>query len=190
MTSKSKEYIYYVDEDGKPSGETKEKLSAHSADTMLHAAFSCYVFNEDGKFLVTQRASSKKVWPGMWTNSCCGHPAPDESMEDAIKRRSEYELGLKVEEIQCVMPKYTYKTPPYKGIVEHEFCPVYTAIATSEVVLNKDEVKDYKWVDWDWYLEQLKTDPNDYSKIVGEDSPKWSWWAKDQLKKLCEVSQF
>ena len=83
------ERIYYVDNNDQQTGESDEKLHAHHADTKLHAAFSCYIFNDKGQLLVTKRAETKKVWPDVWTNSCCGHPHPDESREDAVKRRSQ-----------------------------------------------------------------------------------------------------
>jgi isopentenyl-diphosphate Delta-isomerase len=185
------ENIYYVDEHDSATGEIHEKLAAHNASTKLHAAFSCYVFNDKGQFLVTQRAHTKKVWHGVWTNTCCGHPAPGESREDAITRRLKYELGMTVQNLQLVLPEYIYKTPPYNGIIEHEYCPVYIAIADSEPVPNPDEVEDYKWVEWKWFLEQTENDSNDYSSFkdsvpddeeLGKNNlPKWSWWCKDQL---------
>ncbi len=188
------ENIYFVDENDKPTGEVSEKLAAHNSDTKLHAAFSCYVFNEDGQFLVTQRAHVKKVWHGVWTNTCCGHPFPDESREDAIARRLQYELGMTIKDMKLVLPKYIYKTPPYNGVVEHEYCPVYIATAASEPKPNPDEVEDYKWVDWGWYTDQLRNDSNDYSMFkdsipkdveLGKNGiPKWSWWCKDQLQYL------
>jgi len=85
------EQIVFVDENGQPNGEVGPKLESHTANTRLHLAFSCYIFRKsDNKFLVTQRALSKKVWPGVWTNSVCGHPAPGEAIEDAIRRRASY----------------------------------------------------------------------------------------------------
>jgi len=179
-----KETIYFVDENDIPTGEVSEKLAAHNANTKLHAAFSCYVFNKKGQFLVTQRANSKKVWPGVWTNSFCGHPKPKESREDAIKRRAEYELGMKVKDITLIVPKYIYKTPPYNGIIEHEFCPIYVAFIDGPLTPNKDEVENYKWVAWDWYSEQLKNDTNDYSNLSSPKAPVWSWWCKDQFSEI------
>lgn len=178
------ESVYYVDENDCPTGETAEKYAAHHAKTKLHAAFSCYVFNEKGEFLVTKRADSKKVWPGVWTNSVCGHPAPGESRENALVRRLDYELGMKVKDIKLVVPKYIYKTPPYNGIVEHEFCPIYVATASSEPIPNPDEVGEFEWVDWSWYVEQTDQDGDDYSSPDEPGSPKWSWWCKDQLRHL------
>jgi len=178
------EQIVFVDKEDEPTGEVGEKLASHHSNTKLHAAFSCYVFNEKGEFLITKRASVKKVWPNVWTNTCCGHPGPGESREDAIKRRLQYELGMTVKSIRLIVPKYIYKTPPYNGIIEHEFCPVYVAIATNEPLLNPDEVSEYRWVTWKWFLEQTAKDTNDYSDPQAKDAPVWSWWCKDQLKHI------
>lgn len=169
------EQIVLVDKTGQAIGSA-EKLATHTADTPLHLAFSCYVFNDEGKFLVTQRAGVKKVWPDVWTNSCCGHPAPGESMEQAIRRRLTYELGMTVTEIILLVPDYTYRTTPYNGIIEHEFCPIYAALALTEPVPNSEEVSDYKWMDWPEYVMQSQSDSSD----------KWSWWCKDQLNHIRE----
>lgn len=168
------ELIQYVDEHGRPTGETEEKLAAHHAHTRRHLAFSCYVFDAEGRFLVTQRALSKKVWPGVWTNSCCGHPGPGESFEHAIRRRLYDELGItNVTDLQCLLPEYTYVTPPFQGIIENEFCPVYFARLASDVVPNPAEVEAYKWLTWDEYKTWLHQEPESFS-----------YWCKDQLALL------
>ncbi len=97
------EQVVLVDDAGTPIGAA-DKLTVHSADTPLHLAFSCHVYNEDGKVLVTRRAVTKLTWPGVWTNSFCGHPAPGESMEDAIVRRAERELRLTITDLEVVLP--------------------------------------------------------------------------------------
>jgi isopentenyl-diphosphate delta-isomerase len=172
MNNLHDERIVFVDKNGVPTGETGPKLDSHNADTKLHLAFSCYVFNDRGEFLVTQRAHGKKVWPGVWTNSVCGHPAPGESIKEAIKRRLKFELGMTAKDFQVIVPKYTYKTSPYKGIIEHEFCPVFVARATSAPIPNPDEVEAYKWVKWEAYVAAAEADTKDV----------YSWWCKDQLK--------
>ncbi len=166
------EKVVLVDERGKPTGKTLPKLAAHHADTLLHLAFSCYVFNNKGEFLVTQRAKSKRVWPGVWTNSVCGHPAPDEDIVDAIKRRLKYELGMEASEFEIILPNYRYRTPPFNGIIENEFCPIYAARAVGAVHPNPEEVADYKWVKWENFIEEAKNDTTDV----------YSWWCKDQIR--------
>jgi len=174
MSDQNQELIVYVNKDGTPTGETAPKLDAHTATTRLHAAFSCYVFNKDGKFLVTQRAYSKKVWPGVWTNSVCGHLAPNETCEKAILRRAKYELGAKVKDIKVILPTYIYKTPPVNGIIENEFCPVYLARIDSNIFPNPEEVENYKWISWSNFCKHIKNDTKNM----------WSFWCKDQIKRF------
>lgn len=174
------EQIIFVNPDGTPTGEVGPKLASHTANTKMHLAFSCYIFRtSDKKFLLTERALSKKVWPGVWTNSVCGHPAPGETIEDAIRRRADFEIGVKdIQNIQCLLPNYTYTTPPYNGIIENEFCPVYLAYTDAEPVLNPDEVENYEWISWPEYAAKLTDPAND--EIM-------SYWAKDQYQQLKEL---
>ncbi|HSE61102.1 MAG TPA: isopentenyl-diphosphate Delta-isomerase [Candidatus Saccharimonadales bacterium] len=175
----AEEAIVFVDRQGRPTGKTGPKLESHTATTQLHLAFSCYVFNSKGQHLVTRRAYNKKVWPGVLTNSVCGHPAPGEDIEHAIRRRAAYELGLKIAGITCILPRYTYRTPPFQGIIENEFCPVYTAIAQNKLQPNPKEVAEYIWLDWRDYAAALQTNAHEYS-----------YWAKDQYNYLSASKQF
>lgn len=159
------EYICYVDETGRRTGETSEKLSAHTADTKRHLAFSIFLFDTNRRVLVTRRAAHKKVWPGVLTNSCCGHPGPGELIEDAIRRRCAYELGIEeVSDIICFAPDFTYISPLYNGIIENEFCPVYGGIIDAASVLpNPDEVSDAFWMEWQGWKDALNSRPEEYS---------------------------
>lgn len=163
--------IVLVDEQGNPIG-TAPKLQSHNKNTPLHLAFSCYVFSEKGEFLLTQRAKSKKVFPGVWTNSLCGHPALGEKIEDAIKRRLGFELGLSSKKIELAIPDFKY-TAEMNGIVENEFCPVYLARVSGKPTPNKEEVEDYSWVKWDDFLREIESNPEGYSV-----------WAVAQTKQL------
>lgn len=49
-------------------------LMSNINEGLLHRAFSVFLFNEDGKLLLQQRADEKITFPNMWTNTCCSHP--------------------------------------------------------------------------------------------------------------------
>jgi isopentenyl-diphosphate delta-isomerase len=170
------EQIVFVHQDGTPNGEVGPKLASHNRQTRLHLAFSCYIVRKsDGKLLITKRALHKKVWPSVWTNSFCGHVSPNETVDAALQRRAEYELGLTtLEAVKMVMPDYTYKTPPYNGIIEHEFCPIFIAYTNDTPQLNPDEVAAFAWVDVAQYEQQL----------LGDRANTFSWWAKDQYQHI------
>ncbi|WP_127573052.1 isopentenyl-diphosphate Delta-isomerase [Georgenia faecalis] len=139
------ERVILLAEDGTPVG-VADKAEVHTRSTPLHLAFSCHIRDARGQVLVTRRALSKKTWPGVWTNSLCGHPAPGESFESAIARRAHEELGLELTDIRMVLPDFRYRAVDASGVVENEICPVFTARAGSELAPNPAEVMDYTWV--------------------------------------------
>ncbi|KRB35724.1 UNVERIFIED_CONTAM: isopentenyl-diphosphate Delta-isomerase [Microbacterium sp. SLM126] len=152
------DYVVLLDDEGRAIG-TAPKSSVHGTDTALHLAFSCHVVNEDGQVLVTRRALDKKTWPGVWSNSFCGHPKPAEPVLTAVHRRAEFELGIALEDIELALPLFRYRATDTNGIVEHEVCPVYTALTRDEPVLNPLEVVDARWVDPGELAASLQTTP-------------------------------
>jgi isopentenyl-diphosphate delta-isomerase len=140
------ERVVLLDNDGKIVGSA-DKATVHTTDTPLHLAFSCHVFDAQSRVLVTRRALTKLTWPGVWTNSFCGHPAPDETTEQAIARRASDELGITVSSIELVLPDFRYRAIDASGIVENEICPVYRAISTDAVAASPAEVSEWEWVD-------------------------------------------
>lgn len=140
------EFVVLAAEDGTPVG-TEDKATVHSVSTPLHLAFSTHVYDDDGRMLITRRALSKRTWPGVWTNSFCGHPAPGEPTEEAVLRRAERELGLRLDSVELRLPDFRYRAVDASGIVEHEICPVYTARAASAVTPREDEVMEVQWAD-------------------------------------------
>ena len=140
------ELVVLLDEDGRAVG-TADKAGVHDADTPLHLAFSCYLFDDAGNVLVTQRALHKRTFPGVWTNSCCGHPAPGEPLDDAVRRRVEQELGTTVTDLRLVLPRFRYRAEQ-DGVVENEMCPVFVGSASGTVSADPDEVADARWEPW------------------------------------------
>lgn len=139
------EHVILLDKDGVASG-TQEKYAAHHAETPLHLAFSSWLFNARGECLLTRRSLHKKAWPGVWTNSVCGHPQSGEDFTAAVIRRCQFEVGATVDAIAPVYPEFRYCETDPSGIVENEICPVFAARVTTPLAVNADEVMDYQWV--------------------------------------------
>ena len=120
------ELVVLCTEDGHKAG-TALKAEVHTASTPLHFAFSAWLFDDCGNVLLTRRALNKLTWPGVWTNSFCGHPGPDETFEEALVRRASEELGTTVKKIESVLPSFRYRAVDASGIVENEICSVFFA---------------------------------------------------------------
>lgn len=141
------EYVVLLDDDGHEVGRLA-KADVHHDATPLHLGFSCYLFDDVGRALLTRRALGKQTWPGVWTNSFCGHPGPGEAVEDAVRRRAERELGVRNLDPVCVLPEFRYRAVAPDATVENEICPVYCARATGEVWPADDEIMDSRWASW------------------------------------------
>ncbi|MCU6208923.1 isopentenyl-diphosphate Delta-isomerase [Enterobacter cloacae] len=152
------EHVILVDDQGMVIG-TQEKYAAHTSHTPLHLAFSSWLFNAKGECLITRRALSKKAWPGVWTNSVCGHPQSGEAIDQAIVRRCRYEVGAEITGITPVAAEFRYCETDPSGIVENEICPVFAARITNELTINSDEVMAYEWVDLEALFQALDATP-------------------------------
>jgi isopentenyl-diphosphate Delta-isomerase len=171
----AEERVVLVDDDGNAVG-TAPKATVHHEATPLHLAFSCYVFSDGGRLLLTRRALHKPTWPGVWTNSFCGHPGPGEDVYASVHRRAEQELGTRVEALQLTLPTFRYDATMANGVMENELCPVFTATATDEVRADPAEVVEAVWVDWASFRDEVLAGRRDVSP-----------WSVLQVRALAEA---
>ena len=171
------EHVILVNEDNEPIG-TAPKAEVHHADTPVHRAFSCFVFNRRGELLLQQRALHKVTWPGIWSNSCCGHPLPDEVYEDAVHRRLADELGMTGVALQLALPDYRYRAEMF-GVVENEFCPVWIGFSDATPEPNPDEVAAVQYRPWSDFLAATRANAEPFYQQL---SP----WCKEETQLLTE----
>ena len=166
------ELVVLLSEDGSVLGSTP-KATVHHRETPLHLAFSCYVFDAAGAVLVTRRALHKPTWPGAWTNSVCGHPAPGETPADAVHRRALSELGLHLVDVRRALPGFRYRAVMPNGVVENEICPVFVARTADVVRPDPGEVAATEWVPWPEFRASVLDGTRDVSP-----------WCVDQVRSL------
>jgi geranylgeranyl diphosphate synthase, type I len=146
---RDEDLVELVDEGGRVVGHAA-RATIHHTNTPRHRAFSVYLTDAAGRVLLTRRALSKLTWPGVWSNSSCGHPRPGETDLAAIHRRVREELGVEVMDVEVMLPDFGYTATDPHGLVENEDCPVYRAVIVDTAVLrpDPDEVMDYQWLTW------------------------------------------
>ncbi|MCX8008980.1 MAG: isopentenyl-diphosphate Delta-isomerase, partial [Patescibacteria group bacterium] len=148
---------------------TAPKATVHTKDTPLHRGFSLFVFNKRKEFLVTQRSFKKKTFPGVWSNTVCGHPAPQERPEKAAIRRLKEELGMTLQSILFVTD-YRYRFSDSNGTVENEICPVFIGISDDTPQVNPSEIESYYWIPWENFLQDIQLRPSLYSPWCREEA--------------------
>ncbi len=152
--SASEELVVLVNDRNEPIG-SHAKTTVHNSRTPLHRGFSAFLFRGNGDVLLQQRARSKKTWPLVWSNSCCGHPGPGERVEDAVRRRVRSELGIRdVDGLRVMLPDYRYRAE-HLGVVENEICPVLVGRIGDVLDPNPDEVEATEWVPWESFMDRV-----------------------------------
>jgi isopentenyl-diphosphate delta-isomerase len=128
-----------VDEHGVTIG-TAEKLAAHQPPGQLHRAFSVFLFDERGRLLLQQRALGKYHSPGVWSNTCCGHPYPGEAPFAAAARRTYEELGVSPSLLaEAGTVRYNHPDPD-SGLVEQEYNHLFVGMVQSPLAPDPEEV--------------------------------------------------
>ena len=154
-----KEEVILVDTNDVPIG-TMPKMEAHEK-AILHRAFSVFILNKEGQLMLQQRALSKYHSPGLWTNTCCSHQRLGETNIEAGTRRLQEEMGFKtpLEELFS----FVYKAPFDNGLTEHEFDHVILGYYDSEPIINHEEVANWKWMNLEEIIKEIKTNPDNYT---------------------------
>lgn len=135
------EALILVDAEDRETG-TAEKLDAHRRG-LLHRAFSVIVWDRAGRLLLQKRAATKYHSGGLWTNACCGHPRPGESIEAAARRRLVEEMGFScpLEWLGTVQ----YRALFDNGLIEHEIVHVLRGTYDGPVTPSPTEADGYQW---------------------------------------------
>lgn len=135
------EQVILVDENDQQIG-VLEKMEAHEK-ALLHRAFSVFIFNDEGKMLLQKRAISKYHSGGLWTNACCSHPRPNETVFAAANRRLQEEMGFET----ALKPafQFTYKAAFDNGLTEYEYDHVFVGTFNGEIFLNAKEADSYSF---------------------------------------------
>lgn len=156
----SSQQVILVDNEDRQIGQD-EKLHAHENGARLHRAFSIFVFNRKGETLLQQRAMTKYHSQGKWTNACCSHPMPGESVEEAAHRRLKEEMGF-----DCGLREvfsFTYRAEVGNGLTEHEYDHVLFGRYDGPVLPDREEAMDYKWVSLKRLQEDVRKGPDRFT---------------------------
>lgn len=157
--------VILVDENDVVRG-TMEKMEAHKKGE-LHRAFSIFIFNSKKELLLQRRAFNKYHSGGLWTNTCCSHPEPEDNLLEAAHKRLIEEMGF-----DCDLKNvfhFIYKIELDNELTEHELDYVFIGYYDKSPQINLQEVSEWKYIGINEIKARLKSDPDQYTswfKIV------------------------
>jgi isopentenyl-diphosphate Delta-isomerase len=156
------EHVVLVDENDNETG-IAEKLQAHQ-DNLRHRAFSIFIFRHSPQpeLLLQQRADGKYHSAGLWTNTCCSHPQPGESVLAGGERRLKEEMGISAPLQSLGWFHYIAHFP--NGLTENEIDHVLVGVIENTVIKpNPAEVKDYRWVSMVDLKQEIAENPDRFT---------------------------
>lgn len=155
----TEEYVILVDQNDRELGYMP-KNEAH-LKAQLHRAISVFVLNDEGHWLLQRRALTKYHSAGLWTNTCCTHPLPNESNIDAASRRLQQEMGM-----QCELREifhFIYKEQLDNQMTEYELDHVFIGYSNDMPQPNTMEVMEYKYIPIDQLISDIEIRPMNYT---------------------------
>lgn len=153
--------VVLVDEEDNAIG-FDTKINAHKNGGKLHRAFSVFIFNANNQVLLQCRSAEKYHFGNLWSNTCCSHPRGDEAVIDAAHRRLQEEFGFHVELTEIF--SFIYRaSDPTSGLTEHEYDHILFGKFNGQPKPNPAEISDWKWIDMDDLIHELKLYPFKYT---------------------------
>ena len=154
------EEVILVDSDDNFLGkmETKE---AHQSGA-LHRAFSVYLINTAGDFLLQRRAANSYHSAGLWSNACNGHPHPKETTMQAAIRVLDEEMSIVTSLTHLY--HFTYKAEFENNLTEHELTHVYLGTYNDSPQPNPEEVLEWQYLSTEELIKDLKLHPEMYTE--------------------------
>ena len=154
------EFVILVDEKDNEIG-TMVKIEAHKK-ALLHRAFSGFIFNSNKELLLQRRDFKKYHNGGVWSNTVCSHPRPNEKTIDAVKRRIFEEFGFDADFRE--VGEFIYKKSFPNGLTEYEYDHIFVSEYQGQKINpNPEEICEYKWISKDELKKEIEKNPESYT---------------------------
>ena len=117
----------------------------HGNPSLMHRVVHVLVFNGSKELLLQKRSMSKDVAPGIWDTSVGGHVNAGETLQEAVNREMEEELGIAECELEFL---YTYI---HSNDYESELVYTYSCTYDGKIKFQEDEIDEVR----PWSLDEI-----------------------------------
>lgn len=140
--------VLAVHEDGSVIGPV-DRIEAHAGEGILHQAFETFLVEGTGDgahLLLCRRSALKRLWGGVLSDSCAGHPEVGEELAVGASRRLQEECGLTPDQAPLKqLGHIVYREDHGDGNCECEWCAVFAArIDVGSLCVNEQEISEVR----------------------------------------------
>lgn len=132
-----------------PKGEiigNAPRSAVHGNPELLHPVVYSHIINSKGELFLQKRADSKETYPGLWDTGIGGHIRTGESIEHAIHREAEEELGISFANFKLL---FSYIM---KNDYETELAYVFLLWDEGPFYINRQEISEGRF----WRIEKIE----------------------------------
>lgn len=138
------------------------KFEAHRGTGQLHRAITVFLFDSQGRTLLTKRSARKPLWPLWWDAASSTHQWPDEPDVECALRRLPFEIGVSDVELRFAF-KYEYHAVYSPEWAENEVNHILVGRFDGKPTLNPDEAIEYAWKSLPEIREELSHHDHTYA---------------------------
>jgi isopentenyldiphosphate isomerase/intracellular septation protein A len=129
------EWFDIVSPQGKVVGKAL-RSAVHGNPDLLHPVIHVHIVNSSGQLFLQKRSSEKDLYPGRWDTAIGGHVMSGESIERALHREAEEELGISMGDFK---PLFRYV---HKNDFESELVHGFFFQDEGPLYINKKEISE------------------------------------------------
>ena len=132
------------------SGEVISSLprsEVHGNPSLIHRVVHALVFNSGGGLFLQKRSMNKDVAAGKWDTSVGGHVNAGETIDEALRREMEEELGI----TKC-NPGFLY-TYIHSNEYETELVYTYSCTHDGAIDFQEDEIDEVR----PWSMDEIRS---------------------------------
>lgn len=145
---KQTEYFSIVDEEGNSIGRAS-RMECHSGSFLLHPVVHMHILNSKKELYLQKRSLDKDIQPGKWDTSVGGHVDYGESVQNALFREVQEELGFS-DFSPIFLMRYKFVSPQEAELV-HSYYAIYDGI----IIPDEEEISEGRFWNIDDVLNNI-----------------------------------
>jgi len=134
----AEEWFDIVTQHGKIIGKAP-RSAVHGNPELIHSVVHVHILNSKGDLYLQKRAPTKRLYPEKWDTAVGGHVSSGETVEHALVREAEEELGLSMVEFK---PLFRYV---HRNEYESELVHGFWVRNEGSFFINKREISEGKF---------------------------------------------